>query len=93
MADPAATLAFYMGRNAASHISRQLMAHGLDAATPVLIASNVSLADECMIYTRLDLLALAIDQGPDAGPAVIIVGEPARRRQADARVAAFAALA
>lgn len=75
LADPAATLAFYMGRAAGPEICRQLIAHGLDPATPVLIAADVSLPSERLIHTRLDLIPLAIDRAPGAGPALILVGE------------------
>jgi uroporphyrin-III C-methyltransferase len=78
LADPYATLAFYMGRSAAREISRQLIAHGLDPAMPVLIAADVSLAGERLVHTRLDLLVLAIDRTPGAGPALILVGEAVR---------------
>ncbi len=74
LADPATTLAIYMGRGAAPRISRNLMAHGLSADTPVLIASNVSLPNEQIVRTRLDLLAVAVDRAADAGPALILIG-------------------
>ncbi len=80
LADPDATLAFYMGRGAAADIARQLIANGLDPAVPVLVASDVSLASECRVHTRLDLLALAIDQAPGAGPALILIGQAMRPR-------------
>lgn len=82
LADPDVTLAFYMGRGAAPEICRQLTLHGLDPATPVLVASDISLPGECLIHTRLDLLPLAIDRTSDAGPAVILVGEAVRGRPA-----------
>ena len=75
LADPATTLAVYMGRSAAARIARNLMAHGLSAATPVLVASNVSLPDEKLVRTRLDLLPLAIDRTPGAAPALILIGD------------------
>lgn len=78
LAQPGATLAFYMGRAAAPDLCRQLIAHGLDGATPVLIASEVSLPGECLIHTRLDLLALAIDRTPGAGPTLILIGDAVR---------------
>lgn len=80
LADASATVAFYMGRGAATVISRQLIANGLDPATPVLIASDVSLPSECLVYTRLDLLGLAIDRAAGAAPALILVGEAMRAR-------------
>ncbi len=75
LANPSGTVAFYMGRAAAPDISRQLIAHGLDPATPVLIAADVSLPEECLVHARLDLLALAINRAPGAGPTLILVGE------------------
>jgi uroporphyrin-III C-methyltransferase len=80
LGDPATTLAVYMGRSAAARIARNLMAHGLSAATPVLVASNVSLPDEALVRTRLDLLPLAIDRRPGAAPALILIGDAVRVR-------------
>ncbi len=78
LADPSGTLAFYMGRAAAPDICRQLIVHGLDPATPVLIAADVSLPTECLVNTRLDLLSLAIDHAPGAESALILVGQAVR---------------
>jgi uroporphyrin-III C-methyltransferase len=80
LSDASATVAFYMGRGAAAGISRQLIANDLDPATPVLIASDVSLPSECLIHTRLDLLGLAIDRAAGAGPVLILVGEAMRAK-------------
>jgi uroporphyrin-III C-methyltransferase len=81
LADPATTLAVYMGRSAAAGIARNLMAHGLSGATPVLVASNVSLPDEAIVGTRLDLLRLVIDKTQGAAPALILIGEAMGLRQ------------
>ena len=81
LADASATLAFYMGRGAAPEICRKLIAHGLSAATPVLIAKDVSLAEERLIHTRLDLLPIAIGSAT-GGPALILIGEAMRARRA-----------
>ncbi len=78
IADPASTLAFYMGRSAAHEIGRQLIVHGLDGATPVLIATNISLPAERLLHTRLDQLGSAINQMSDSGPALIMVGNAMR---------------
>ncbi|RZF61037.1 uroporphyrinogen-III C-methyltransferase [Sphingomonas populi] len=78
LADPAGTLAFYMGRTAGPEICRQLIAHGLDPATPALVAADVSLPGERLIHTQLALLPLAIDRAAGAGPALILVGEAVR---------------
>ena len=82
LADPAATLAFYMGRAVASSICQQLMAHGLDPSTPTLIARDVSLPGECLVHTRLDLLPLAIDAAGGAGPTLILIGDAVAARPA-----------
>lgn len=73
--DPHATLAIYMGRDAAGEVSRQLVAAGLPGRTPVLIACNVSLPDEKLLRTRLDLLPLAVQSIAMDLPTLIIVGE------------------
>ncbi|MGK6319156.1 uroporphyrinogen-III C-methyltransferase [Sphingomonas sp. DT-204] len=75
LADPGATTAFYMGRSAASDISRNLIAAGLDPATPVLVACDVSLPHERRLRTRLDLLPLAVGALADDRPTLILVGE------------------
>jgi len=75
LADPGATTAFYMGRGAAGEISRQLIAAGLDGATPVLIACDISLADERLLHTRLDLLPIAAGAVTEDKPTLILVGE------------------
>lgn len=69
------TLAFYMGRDAASEISRQLIAAGMPVETPVLIACNISLPGESLLSTRLDLLGLATQAVAMAAPTLILVGE------------------
>ncbi|HEX7693737.1 MAG TPA: uroporphyrinogen-III C-methyltransferase [Sphingomonas sp.] len=74
LADPQATIAFYMGRGAAGEISRNLIAAGLAAATPVLVACDISLAQETRLHTRLDLLPLAVGAVADDRATLIIVG-------------------
>lgn len=79
LADPLSTTAFYMGRSAAAEISRRLIGGGLDPATPVLIACDISLATESLLRTRLDLLPLAARALADGKPTLIIVGEAVSR--------------
>ncbi len=78
LASPGATLAFYMGRGAAGEIARRLIEAGLDRATPVLIACDVSLADEKRLSTRLDLLDIATRAFADDAPTLILIGEAVR---------------
>ena len=46
LADPQATLAIYMGKAAAAEVSRELIAAGLPANTPVALVENASLPGE-----------------------------------------------
>jgi uroporphyrin-III C-methyltransferase len=69
------TLAVYMGRSEARMISRQLIAHGLDPATPVLIGVNISLPSERMVRGRLDALDFLVRTISDADPTVLLIGD------------------
>lgn len=84
LADPRSTCAFYMGRGAAGEISRRLIAAGLNAATPVLVACDVSLAHETLLHTRLDLLPIAAQAISDDRPTLILIGEAVARASAPA---------
>lgn len=74
LADPGSTTAFYMGRGAAGEISRRLILEGLDSATPVLIACDISMPSERLLKTRLDLLPIAAKAITDEKPTLILVG-------------------
>ena len=74
LADPAATLAVYMGKAAAAEVSRGLLEAGMPADTPVALVENASLPDERCITTRLDLLPLAAQAGLGSGPAILLIG-------------------
>lgn len=74
LADPQATLAIYMGKAMAGHIARQLIAAGLDPATPVALVENASLPGERRFHSRLDLLPIAARSVLGHGPAVILIG-------------------
>lgn len=73
------TLAVYMGRAAAPEIARELMAAGLSAATPVMVAVNISLPAERLIHGRLDGLAFLVKTIGDRDPALLLIGEVAGR--------------
>jgi uroporphyrin-III C-methyltransferase len=78
LADPDATLAIYMGKAAAADVTANLIAQGLASDTPVLIAANISLPDEQLIRTRLDLLPLASKVIPAGAAALLLIGEAVR---------------
>jgi len=75
LADPACTLAVYMGREAAPELSRALIAAGLPGSTPALITCDASLPQEQMLRTRLDLLPLVIESFAEDRPTLILIGE------------------
>lgn len=75
LADPAATLAVYMGKAAAAETARRLMQHGLPADTPVAVVESASLDGGVRLVTRLDLLPLAARMQMGDGPAVILIGQ------------------
>lgn len=78
MADPQTTIAVYMGKAAARHISNGLISAGLDRATPVVLIENVSLSNCQQFHTRLDMLPLAAKTSLGDGPALILIGEAMR---------------
>ena len=78
LADPQATIAVYMGKQAAPHISQGLMQAGLAADTPVVLIENVSLPSEQNLATRLEVLPIAARSALGEGPAIILIGEALR---------------
>ena len=78
LADRQATLAVYMGKAAAAHVSAGLIAAGLPRDTPVALVENASLPERLTFLTRLDLLPLAAKSALRDGPAVILIGEALR---------------
>jgi len=75
LADPACTLAVYMGRDAASELSRALILAGLPGATPALITCDASMPQEKNLRTRLDLLPLVMKAFAENRPTLILIGE------------------
>jgi uroporphyrin-III C-methyltransferase len=73
LADPAATLAIYMGKAAAPEVAAHLAAAGLAPETPVALVENASLPSERVVRTRLDLLGLAA-RALGSGPALLLIG-------------------
>lgn len=84
LGDPETTLAIYMGKAAADTVSRQLMAAGLAAHTPVALVENASLPDEKLFRTRLGLLALAARTTLGDGPGLLLIGAAMAQPENDA---------
>lgn len=79
LADPAATLAVYMGKAAAPTVSTQLIAAGLDPETPVALVENASLPQERQFFGSLGLLPLLAKTAMGDGPALILIGKAVAR--------------
>jgi uroporphyrin-III C-methyltransferase/precorrin-2 dehydrogenase/sirohydrochlorin ferrochelatase len=71
------TLVIYMGVGAAGRIATRLIAHGLDAATPVAVIENGTLPNQKAAYGRLSGLGWLVRQSGIAGPALIVIGRVA----------------
>lgn len=74
LADPQATLAVYMGKAAAKHVSAGLIAAGLPGDTPVVLVESASLPESTQFRSRLDLLPIAAQTALGDGPAIILIG-------------------
>lgn len=88
LADPDATLAVYMGKAGAAKVARELIAAGLDGATPAALIENASLPNERIILTRLDLMGLMAKAALGSGPALLLIGEAVSGASAPAALAA-----
>jgi uroporphyrin-III C-methyltransferase len=82
LANPATTLAIYMGRAAAAAVAQHLMAAGRHPDTPVLVVVNASLPGERLIRGRLVSLALLVATVGDHDPTMLVVGEAVRSAEA-----------
>ncbi|WP_408586661.1 uroporphyrinogen-III C-methyltransferase [Novosphingobium sp.] len=91
LADRDATLAIYMGKAAATEVSRQLIAAGLPADTPVALVESASLPTERHFRTRLDLLPIAARSALGDGPALLLIGQALAERTVITATAAMEA--
>lgn len=74
IADPSTTTIFYMGKRTAAEIRDHLLAHGMDAATPIVIASGLCRAGEARWAGSLDKIEVGIDAINGDEPVLIGVG-------------------
>lgn len=77
LADPQASLAIYMGKQAAAAVAKGLLVAGLAGDTPVAMVENASLPTERLFRTSLDLLPIAARTALGEGPALLLIGEVA----------------
>ncbi|AJY45062.1 siroheme synthase [Martelella endophytica] len=82
IADPTTTTMFYMGGRTAGEISARLIAEGLSPETPVLIASNISRADEKRWHGTLAGLSEGMKEIGHDNPVLFGVGRVFSRKMA-----------
>ena len=74
LADPAATTVIFMGKRTFAGLAARLMAAGLPAETPALLAESISNPDEKLHRATLATLAAHIAAEASDGPALILLG-------------------
>ncbi len=78
LAHPGQTLVFYMGLHGVGAMSRQLIAHGLPATTPVALVQQGTTQNQRVVVTELADLEPAVRRSDIKPPTIIIVGEVVR---------------
>ncbi len=74
LADPAACTVVFMGKRTFPQLAQALIARGLPAATPAILAENVSTPDQQITRTTIDALAAKLEAGTGTNPALILYG-------------------
>lgn len=74
LATPGQTLVFYMGLNNVELISRELVAHGMDSATPAALVEKGTTTEQRVIVGTLDDLPAKVMESGAKAPTLIIVG-------------------
>jgi uroporphyrin-III C-methyltransferase/precorrin-2 dehydrogenase/sirohydrochlorin ferrochelatase len=72
------TIAIYMGVGRFSAISKQLIAHGRAAATPIAIIENGTTPQQRVVRGRLGHLALLASTHRIQAPSMLVIGEVAK---------------
>jgi uroporphyrinogen III methyltransferase/synthase len=76
------TLVFLMGLSHLSLVSRKLREHGMPAETAVAVISKATTPDQKTVTGTLDTIELAVANARLEAPALIVVGEVVRLRDA-----------
>ena len=80
LAQPRQTIVFYMGLLGIDILCRQLVAHGLPAATPAALIQQGTTPQQRVLTGNLDTLPDIVQQSGVKAPTLIIVGEVVRLR-------------
>ena len=73
LADPAATTVVFMGKRTFADLAARLIAAGMPADMPAMLAESVSPPDQALHRATLGTLAAQIEMAGD-GPALILIG-------------------
>lgn len=74
LTDPRATTVVYMARRTAAELAAKLLARGVPATTPAIVATNVSRPDETATPTTVGDLAHGAARGDDIAPTLVVIG-------------------
>ncbi len=80
LASPGQTLVIYMGLLGLAEIARELVAHGLNPATPALLIEAATLPEQREVEATIRDLPEAVASAGVSGPTVVVVGEVVRFR-------------
>jgi uroporphyrin-III C-methyltransferase/precorrin-2 dehydrogenase/sirohydrochlorin ferrochelatase len=80
LARPRQTLAIYMGLKGLPILCRELIRHGLPAATPAMVVEKGTTAQQRVLTGTLESLPLTAPAARFAPPTLVIVGEVVRLR-------------
>ena len=80
LADPSATAAVFMGKRTFPKLARRLIAAGLPANTPAMLAESVGHPDQSLTHTTITELADLMATGDSSTPALILYGALAAGR-------------
>ncbi len=75
LAHPGQTIVFYMGLHGVGVVSRELIAHGLPAGTPVALVQQGTTQNQRVVVTDLADLEATVKREAIKPPTIIIVGE------------------
>jgi uroporphyrin-III C-methyltransferase len=75
LTDPRTTLVIYMGLANIAQIAAQLVAHGRDPQTPVLVVSRGTLSDQRWLVSSLQTVAGDVEEAVFLSPTLLVVGE------------------
>ncbi|WP_295316886.1 uroporphyrinogen-III C-methyltransferase [Roseobacter sp.] len=74
LADPAACTVVFMGKRTFPQLAQALIARGLPAATPAILAENVSTPEQQITRTTIAALAAKLEAATGTNPALILYG-------------------